>query len=809
MTFNGATNIMMLLAASSALSQTRTATEPAWWAPLKPLQTGLGWSAVPRKESSPVSQGTCPELPIPDAAFEMIPDGRCRTAVDGNPSDGQVTLAYRITCDAIGTTTVTYLWLASEDQPEACNEADGVNVTIPAAYCFGSPPLFQGSRFSCGASGNATLYGWTAQRPTFNQTNDLVVTRDGARLVTQTVFPPSAPFPPTGKTKRATMYVQTPYDANSPYSARIKAIPQLAEPVLKSVGLDFSLAVTLQQNRGLYASTGNFDNGNHTKTDAGETAAWILKQDWSNGVILTQGLSAMGMTALLAADASPPVPTRASWLSITTNDLREAFYREGLFRSGIFGVIVMPGFIQASKVPRAPLAEREGNAQGLPFWEPLKFDEFSKVSWPSVHRTGWFDMFLKGGLRAAQGYYEHARCGFGVFGCSSTLLVDALGHAGLQGVPNFTNCPLCFPYNKTAQGLVENFEMKLSTALLFVFQGATNDLIAAGLNVFWAAATKLLPQKIVYVLGSGGNYLTSFDQWPKPTSQTLYLAPDASLVWEQPAASAGFSVTYVYDPSDPAPTFGGWLFQNSNPNGEGSVDQALLRERSDVIHFDGAPLAAPLAICGAISATLAVGSTANDTDFIVRLVDQYPSGERYLVAEGVVRMRWRNETSTPLPMAAGAVYEVGVDMWSACWIFAAGHRIGIDVTSSSSFAYLPNPNTGLPLEPDGIWPQGGEVYKGKNVTATNSVHLGASAVTLPTVSASALPPMGPLPNILSLLPKSLPAEAELLRMGAEARRVGEHHVRMGRKEPLSFKHIRTVEEDAVPDSVEAVPWEQA
>ena len=69
--------------------------------------------------------------------------------------------------------------------------------------------------------------------------------------------------------------------------------------------------------------------------------------------------------------------------------------------------------------------------------------------------------------------------------------------------------------------------------------------------------------------------------------------------------------------------------------------------------------------------------------------------------------------------------------------------------------------------------------------------------------------MGPPPNILSLLPKSLPAEAELLRMGAEARRVGEHHVRMRRKEPLSFKHIRTVEEDAVPDSVEAVPWEQA
>ena len=159
--------------------------------------------------------------------------------------------------------------------------------------------------------------------------------------------------------------------------------------------------------------------------------------------------------------------------------------------------------------------------------------------------------------------------------------------------------------------------------LLIVFQGATNDLIAAGLNLFWAGLTKLLPEKIVYVLGSGGNYLTSFDTWPTPTSETLYLAPDSALVLEKPAAAG--NVTYVYDPSDPAPTFGGWVFQDSNPDGgsSGSVDQALLRERSDVIHFDGAPLAAPLPICGAVSATLAVGSTANDTDFIVRLVDQH------------------------------------------------------------------------------------------------------------------------------------------------------------------------------------------
>ena len=36
----------------------------------------------------------------------------------------------------------------------------------------------------------------------------------------------------------------------------------------------------------------------------------------------------MGMTAALAAGASPHLQTRASWLFITTNNMREAFYRQ-------------------------------------------------------------------------------------------------------------------------------------------------------------------------------------------------------------------------------------------------------------------------------------------------------------------------------------------------------------------------------------------------------------------------------------------------------------------------------------------------
>jgi putative CocE/NonD family hydrolase len=285
------------------------------------------------------------------------------------------------------------------------------------------------------------------------------------------------------------------------------------------------------------------------------------------------------------------------------------------------------------------------------------------------------------------------------------------------------------------------------------------------LNVFYSAIMRLIPDKIVYVMGSGGNYMTTFDTWPIPVSQDLYLCSEGQNALCSDAPSGG-SISYKYDPSDPAPTYGGWIFQNTNPNGEGCVDQQPLGSRKDVLQFNGETLVDDLAICGGdITATLSVGSTANDTDFIVRLVDQYPTGERYQVAEGIVRMRWRNKTATPLAMIPSGRYDVEVDMWSNCWIWKTGHRIGIDITSSSSFMFLPNPNTGLPLEEDGIWAPGGEYYKGENITASNTIMFGPSKISLPVVKVSDLPVSGPL---VIPSPKAPPAREDLERTGREA-----------------------------------------
>merc|ERR1712151_703743 len=99
-------------------------------------------------------------------------------------------------------------------------------------------------------------------------------------------------------------------------------------------------------------------------------------------------------------------------------------------------------------------------------------------------------------------------------------------------------------------------------------------------------------------------------------------------------------VSYTYDPANPIGSLGVYMFQDS-PNC-GPMDQTPIIDRPDVLSFVGKPLTEKLAIMGHVTANLVVGSTAEDTDFIVRVVDVYPGkgGKRYTVASGMVRMRW-------------------------------------------------------------------------------------------------------------------------------------------------------------------------
>jgi uncharacterized protein len=95
-------------------------------------------------------------------------------------------------------------------------------------------------------------------------------------------------------------------------------------------------------------------------------------------------------------------------------------------------------------------------------------------------------------------------------------------------------------------------------------------------------------------------------------------------------------------------------------------------------------------------------SSAPDTDFVARLVDVHPDGRAMGVADGIVRASARESYPEPgvvrpvppTPIEPDAVYEYRIDLWATGLTFLPGHRIRVDVTSSSHPRWDRNLNTG-------------------------------------------------------------------------------------------------------------------
>ncbi|WP_217630401.1 CocE/NonD family hydrolase [Nocardioides exalbidus] len=150
-----------------------------------------------------------------------------------------------------------------------------------------------------------------------------------------------------------------------------------------------------------------------------------------------------------------------------------------------------------------------------------------------------------------------------------------------------------------------------------------------------------------------------------------------------------------------------------------------LASRPDVLVFQTEPLDEAVVVAGPVVARLSVSSTAVDTDITVKLVDvhpptpHHPAGFAMNVTEGILRCRYRDGFDTPIPMEPGEVYEIEVVAPDTANLFAAGHRIRVDVASSSFPRFDVNPGTG-----------GQVAGSRRSVVATNTLHLGTSHLEL-------------------------------------------------------------------------------
>jgi putative CocE/NonD family hydrolase len=247
------------------------------------------------------------------------------------------------------------------------------------------------------------------------------------------------------------------------------------------------------------------------------------------------------------------------------------------------------------------------------------------------------------------------------------------------------------------------------------FELAFNQAVVPGellrqLTVADARSTEklntVLDDPPVHVFVMGRNAWRAAGDWPLPGTQwtNYYLhsggrangsAGDGVLSRDRPGDEP--PDRYVYDPADPTP---GARFENGHIDGPRDVRESAAR--ADVLVYTTPPLDQEVEVVGPITARLFAATSARDTDWMVRLVDVHPDGYAAFLCEGVMRARHRDprrdgafDADRLSVIEPETVYPYMIEFWRTTGnLFAKGHRIRVEISSSYFPYYLPNLNTG-------------------------------------------------------------------------------------------------------------------
>ncbi|WP_055588010.1 CocE/NonD family hydrolase [Peterkaempfera griseoplana] len=491
---------------------------------------------------------------------------------------------------------------------------------------------------------------------------------DGVELLTDVYTPTGEVAPPL-----PTVVIRSPYGRGS--------VPTQA-PALAREGF----TVVVQSCRGTGGSGGTFEPQLNEQRDGMTTHRWVRKQPWFTGSVATYGPSYLGYAQWAVAGRmqreDPGHAPEALCLFNTMPDFGAITWDNGAFslrnalgwsrwmdlmgRSGpaalLRRLLPLPDRKLEAAFDVLPLGAADTAASGRPIswyqdWvghERLTDDYWTQqshtasvpdVTAPVYMSTGWHDIFLPWQLRT---YAQLAGAGR-----APRLTVGPWGHIGGGEGPSFV---------ESVAFLKEHF---------------------AG-----AAGTRVAP---VRAFLTGAQQWHDLPAWPPPGAAVRSWHPHASGLLD-PAAPDGGVTRWTYDPDDPTPAVGG---PSLNPD-SGPVDNAAHERRADVAVFRSTPLAEAVTVAGEPVARIRFRSSAPSADVFVRICDVHPDGRSMTVCDGIRRIGSIGTAATDPPPGEDGFREVEVPLWPAFHRFAAGHRIGVQVSSGAHPRYARNPGTGEP-----------------------------------------------------------------------------------------------------------------
>lgn len=460
--------------------------------------------------------------------------------------------------------------------------------------------------------------------------------------------------------------------------------------------------VVAQDMRGRFESEGEnlpfIGCGWGEHRDGAETVAWIQQQTWCNGRIGTVGGSAGGITQNLLAGTAPTGLT-AQHISVAAASM----YHHATYVGGALRKEQIENWSRTNHFdPRATEIVREHLTYD-DYWRGQDATlKFKQVNVPAVHVGGWFDTFAQGTIDAFVGrQYEGADGARG----RQKLVMGPWAH-GVGKIEDGSE--LKFPN----AGFPEAYE----TGRWFAHHlaGEDNGVMQEPAVMYYVMGDTSDPQ-------APGNQWRTSDTWPVASQLTPYFLHESGKLSATKNEAAEATREYTFDPANPVPTLGG----NNLTIERGPRNQNPIESRPDVLVFTSEPLGEPLEVTGRVVAKVFVCSSAVDTDLSVRLGDVYPDGKCYNMAEGILRLRYRDSFEKARPLTPGEVVEARVDCWSTSVVFNRGHRVRVTIASGNHPRFDLNPGTGR------AWVDGAPF-----VRQTNRIYCSgeqASCILLPVV----------------------------------------------------------------------------
>lgn len=462
-----------------------------------------------------------------------------------------------------------------------------------------------------------------------------------------------------------------------------------------------------QDVRGRGDSEGYFYPLIHEAQDGYDTQSWAGEQPWSDGRVGTTGGSYMGWTQVYPAGLNNPhlgamvsivtppdpvrdfplrfgtvSPTTISWLiTVAGRTLQDISH---LDLDSAYWTLPLQEADRALGWHLQPWRDWLDHPTLDDYWKEQAYqDRLLESKAPILHVSGWYDDVLIGTLE------NYANMTGGAKDPAARrnqhLVVGPWGHSvnrdrrwgpidfGPDAIIDLDGIQRRW-FDRWLKGIANGIDSEPPV-----------NLFVMGANEWrseeeWPLART---QYVEYFLHSGGKANSRFG--------------DGTLSREAPGEEP--PDRFRYDPADPAPFSTGFGYAQVG----GPDDYQEVERRQDVLVYTGPTLAEEMEICGPISVTLYASSSAMDTDWTARIVDVHPGGYAQRLNDGIVRARFRNGLEREELLTPGRVEEYTIDAWATCVRLGLGHRLRLEISSSSWPQFDRNLNTGGSLWKEAEW----------------------------------------------------------------------------------------------------------